>query len=81
MTVPTELTPTERRRNGLRWVREGKVSYDPIAAAYQVKGETVTGWDWRTLSEMVQAGWIAITDEREVAKVQLTAAGEKILDD
>lgn len=80
MTVPTELTPTERRRNGLRWVQEGKVSYDPIAAAWLVGSTTVTGWDWRTFSEMNQAGWIAITDERVAAPVVLTETGRKILE-
>lgn len=80
MTVPTELTPTERRLNGLRWVKDGKVSYDPVAAAWLVGGETVTGWDWRTFSEMNQAGWITITDERKAAPVKLTEAGKKILE-
>jgi hypothetical protein len=82
MTVPTptDLTPTERRRNGLRWVQEGKVSYDPLAASFLVDAKTVTGWDWRTFSEMNQAGWIAITDARAVAAVELTEAGRKILE-
>jgi hypothetical protein len=79
--VDDNLTPTERRKTALGWVREQRVTYSPSRAAYLLDGEEVTGWDWRTFSEMRQAKWIETRAQKAnpaLSDVVLTEAGDKI---
>jgi hypothetical protein len=74
-----DLSATPRRLETLARVRDGRVSYDSLSASYLVDGESVAGWDWRTLSELRDAGWLEHAPGTGVVPVRLTSQGEGIL--
>jgi hypothetical protein len=81
MTVTTgneNLTLTDRRKGGLRQVAANRVTYDPSRAAWMIDGHNASGWDWRTFSEMQQAGWIKWQSATRISEVVLTEEGKKI---
>lgn len=76
-----EIQMTPRRAETLKMVAEtpSRVVYDARTATYRVDGEKAANWDFRTLSELRQAGLIRpqrVTGESEVRPTQ---EGQKVL--
>lgn len=70
---------TVQRREALRRIAADSVRYDPCTADYLIDGQPVGGWDWRTLSGLVQAGFAQRPRGRTQGPVRLTRAGEDAL--
>lgn len=83
----TEMNPrpvrgmTERRRLMLEAVQDGRVSYDAREARWLIDEEPVVKWDWRTLGELRNTGWISagIRKDRSVTLARLTREGRNVL--
>lgn len=77
-----ELRKTERRLNALRFISQGSVTYTPRFAQWRVDGEPVQGWDFRTFTELRDAGRLLSfgkPSKAEASTVELTDAGKALL--
>lgn len=77
-----ELKRTTRRVEALRFIAQGDVTYSAREAAWAVAGETVAGWDYRTFTEIRNTPGLLViraANDRGKSKVDLTAAGKKLL--
>lgn len=68
---------TFRRIQALKKVRRGAVFYVQRKAAWIVDGAPMTGWDWRTLSDLRRHGLMKIG---AAGKAALTEEGVTALD-
>lgn len=78
----TTLGKTERRVNALRFISQGTVTYAPKKAQWSVDGEAVSGWDYRTFTEIRAARNLlnfGKPNATGVSKVDLTVAGKALL--
>lgn len=86
--MAADLNMTERRKEGLEAVRDGRVGYEAPVALYHVDGEPVGNWSRRTFSELRTAGLIALevgalmpdTGGKTVTKVSLTELGQSTME-
>lgn len=77
-----ELNKTDRRLAALRFISQGQVTYSPKSAQWTVSGDPVSGWDFRTFTELRAAeGLLSFSrvSTSGVSKVDLAAPGKKLL--
>lgn len=77
-----DLKKTTRRVSALRFIAQGDVTYSARDAQWTVAGETVAGWDYRTLTELRNAPGLLViraAKDKGKSKVDLTAAGRRLL--
>lgn len=75
------LNETPARKEALREVLFGLISYDPLRGVYLKNGAQVTGAKRRTLAELRQHGYIEPGSKVQVAKVALTGSGEQLAEE
>jgi hypothetical protein len=75
------LNKTARRLSALRFISEGAVTYSPKIARWTVRDEVISGWDYRTFTELRSTtGLLSFGKPKAgVSKVELTASGKKLL--